>query len=175
MMRCKSLAEMPVRRVEISKIARNHTLKGLRVFSSTVPDVRHVWWPHSAHSNVVPSRIVHTRISRSARRQVCRPIALRSNSRDNPPRWQTAPRTPSPSWENHATNRCASLVSWPHLFMAPMSHDFAPELRRQACPRVLAWPRSVFSPRYHKLITPRDIVGKRVHRTSDRTTGSEPE
>src|SRR4051794_24134891 len=73
---------------------------------------------------------------RSARRQVCRPIALRSNSHDNPLRWQTAPRTPSPSWENHATNRCASLVSWPHLFMAPMSHDFAPELRRQACSEV---------------------------------------
>ena len=62
MMRCKSLAEMPVRRVEISKIARNHILKGLRVFSSTVPDVSDVWWPHSAHSNVVPPRIVHTRV-----------------------------------------------------------------------------------------------------------------
>jgi hypothetical protein len=31
MMRCKSLAEMPMRRVEISKIARNHVLSGLRV------------------------------------------------------------------------------------------------------------------------------------------------
>ena len=62
MMRCRSLAEMPVRRVEISKIARNHILSGLRVFSSSVPDVRLVWWPQSAHSNVVPSRIVHTRV-----------------------------------------------------------------------------------------------------------------
>jgi hypothetical protein len=31
---------MPVRRVEISKIARNHILSGLRVFSSSVPEVR---------------------------------------------------------------------------------------------------------------------------------------
>jgi len=62
MMRCRSLPEMPVRRVEISKIARNHILSGLLVFSSTVPEVRLVWWPHSAHSNVVPSRIVHTRL-----------------------------------------------------------------------------------------------------------------
>ena len=62
MMRCRSLPEMPVRRVEISKIARNHILSGFLVFSSTVPEVRLVWWPHSAHSNVVPSRIVHTRL-----------------------------------------------------------------------------------------------------------------
>ena len=40
MIRCRSLAEMPVRRVLISNTARNHTLSGLRVFSSTVPDVR---------------------------------------------------------------------------------------------------------------------------------------
>jgi len=33
---------MPVRRVEISKIARNHIFRGLRVFSSTVPDVSEV-------------------------------------------------------------------------------------------------------------------------------------
>ena len=52
---------VPVRRVEISNTARNHILNGLRVFSSTVPDVRLVWWPQSAHSNVVPLRIVHTR------------------------------------------------------------------------------------------------------------------
>ena len=39
-MRCRSLAEMPVRRVEISKIARNYIFKGLRVFSSSVPEVR---------------------------------------------------------------------------------------------------------------------------------------
>src|ERR1700694_468162 len=62
MMRCRSLAEMPVRRVDISKIARNHTLSGLWVFSSSVPDVRLVWCPQSAHSNVVPSRMVHTRL-----------------------------------------------------------------------------------------------------------------
>jgi hypothetical protein len=31
---------MPVRRVEISKIARNHIFKGFRVFSRTVPEVR---------------------------------------------------------------------------------------------------------------------------------------
>ena len=67
MIRCRSLAEMPVRRVEISKIARNHILNGLRVFSSSVPDVRLVWWPQSAHSNVVPSRIVHTRVESAAR------------------------------------------------------------------------------------------------------------
>lgn len=60
MIRCRSLAEIPVRRVEISKIARNHILSGLWVFSSSVPDVRLVWCPQSAHSNVVPSRIVHT-------------------------------------------------------------------------------------------------------------------
>ena len=62
MIRCRSLAEMPVRRVDISKIARNHTLSGLWVFSSSVPDVKLVWCPQSAHSNVVPSRIVHTRV-----------------------------------------------------------------------------------------------------------------
>ena len=43
MMRCRSLPEMPVRRAEISKIARNHIFSGLRVFSSTVPDVNDVW------------------------------------------------------------------------------------------------------------------------------------
>ena len=64
MMRCRSLAEMPVRRVEISKIARNHIFKGFLVFSSTVPDVSDVWWWQSAHSNVVPSRIVHTLVDR---------------------------------------------------------------------------------------------------------------
>ena len=53
---------MPVRRVEISNTARNHILKGFLVFSSSVPEVRLVWWPQSAHSNVVPSRIVHTRV-----------------------------------------------------------------------------------------------------------------
>ena len=42
MMRCRSLAEMPVRRVEISKIARNHVFKGLRVRSSSVPEVNDV-------------------------------------------------------------------------------------------------------------------------------------
>jgi hypothetical protein len=61
MIRCRSFAEMPVRRVEISKIARNQILKGFFVFSSSVPDVRLVWCPHCAHSNVVPARIVHTR------------------------------------------------------------------------------------------------------------------
>jgi hypothetical protein len=35
---------------------------GFLVFSSTVPDVRLVWCPHAAHSNVVPSRIVQTRV-----------------------------------------------------------------------------------------------------------------
>ena len=40
MIRCKSLAEMPVRLVLISNTARNQTLNGLRVFSSSVPDVR---------------------------------------------------------------------------------------------------------------------------------------
>jgi hypothetical protein len=40
MMTCRSLAEMPVRRVEISKMARNHILSGLRVLSRTVPEVR---------------------------------------------------------------------------------------------------------------------------------------
>src|SRR5215470_4823259 len=60
MMRCRSLAEMPVRRVEISNTARNHILSGLCVFSSSVPEVRLVWWSHSRHSNVVPERIGHT-------------------------------------------------------------------------------------------------------------------
>lgn len=49
---------MPVRRAEISKTARNHIFKGLRVFSKAVPDVSHVLWPQLAHSNVVPDRIV---------------------------------------------------------------------------------------------------------------------
>ena len=40
MMRCRSLAEMPVRRVEISNTARNHIFSGFLVFSSNVPDVR---------------------------------------------------------------------------------------------------------------------------------------
>jgi hypothetical protein len=39
-MRCRSLAEMPLRRALISKMARNHVLKGFLVFSSSVPDVR---------------------------------------------------------------------------------------------------------------------------------------
>jgi hypothetical protein len=60
--RCRSIAEMPVRRVLISNTARNHTLSGLCVLSSSVPDVRLVWWPHSAHSNRMPSRSVHTRV-----------------------------------------------------------------------------------------------------------------
>lgn len=42
MMRMRSMAEMPVRRDEISKIARNHSFRGLRVFSNTVPDVSDV-------------------------------------------------------------------------------------------------------------------------------------
>ena len=62
MMRCRSLAEMPVRCVEISKIARNHVFSGLRVRSSSVPDVSDVWWPQSAHSNHLPLRIVHSRV-----------------------------------------------------------------------------------------------------------------
>src|SRR5574342_617007 len=57
MMRIRSMAEMPVRRVEISNTARNHIFRGLRVFSSTVPAVRLVWWSQSRHSNVVPERI----------------------------------------------------------------------------------------------------------------------
>ena len=61
MMRCRSLAEMPVRRAEISNTARNHSFSGFLVFSSTVPEVSEVWWPHSAHSNVVPPRSVQTR------------------------------------------------------------------------------------------------------------------
>jgi len=52
----------PVRRVEISKMARNHILSGLRVRSRTVPEVRLVWWPHSAHSNSRPPRVDHTRV-----------------------------------------------------------------------------------------------------------------
>jgi hypothetical protein len=39
-MRSRSIAEIPVWRVEISKTARNHIIKGLRVLSSTVPEVR---------------------------------------------------------------------------------------------------------------------------------------
>ncbi len=62
MMRCRSLPEMPVRRTETPKIARNHILTGLRAFSSMVPDVRRVWWPQSPHSNLLPSLIVHTRL-----------------------------------------------------------------------------------------------------------------
>lgn len=37
---CRSLPEMPECRVEISKMARNQTLRGFLVFSSNVPDVR---------------------------------------------------------------------------------------------------------------------------------------
>jgi len=40
MMRCNSLAEMPLRRAAISKMARNQTFSGLRVLSSSVPAVR---------------------------------------------------------------------------------------------------------------------------------------
>jgi hypothetical protein len=40
MIRCRSMAEMPLRRALISNTARNHTLSGLRVFSSSVPEVR---------------------------------------------------------------------------------------------------------------------------------------
>ncbi len=62
MMRCSSLAEMPLRRALISKIARNQTLKGFFVFSSSVPDVSEVWWPQSAHSNSVPPRSSQVRV-----------------------------------------------------------------------------------------------------------------
>ena len=40
MIRCRSLAEMPLRCEAISNTARNHTLSGLRVLSSSVPEVR---------------------------------------------------------------------------------------------------------------------------------------
>ncbi len=57
MMRCRSLAEMPLRCEATSNTARNHVLNGLRVPSSSVPDVRLVWCPQSAHSKSVPLRI----------------------------------------------------------------------------------------------------------------------
>lgn len=62
MMRCRFLPEMPVRGVEISKIARNQIFKGLRDFFGTVPDVSDVWWPHAAHSKRMPPRISRTRV-----------------------------------------------------------------------------------------------------------------
>lgn len=49
MIRIRSMAEMPVRRVPISKIARNHTFSGLWVFSSSVPEVSDVWWRRRRH------------------------------------------------------------------------------------------------------------------------------
>ena len=60
MMRCRSLAEMPVRRVEISN-RRETTFERLASLSSTVLEVSLIWGSHSAHSKVVPSRIVQTR------------------------------------------------------------------------------------------------------------------
>lgn len=39
MIRCRSLAEMPLRRDLHSKMARNQTLKGLLVVSSSMPEV----------------------------------------------------------------------------------------------------------------------------------------
>src|SRR5436190_19053564 len=64
MIRCRSLAEMPLRRALISKIARNHVLNGFLVFSSSVQDVRVVWWPQSAHSNRKPSRSLDSGVER---------------------------------------------------------------------------------------------------------------
>ena len=61
-MRCRSLAEMPVRLVDISNTARNYAFKGFFVFSSSVREVRLVWCPQSAHLNRNPSRSVHTRV-----------------------------------------------------------------------------------------------------------------
>ena len=61
-MRCSSLAEMPLRREEISNTARNQILNGFLVFSNSVPDVRLVWWSQSAHSNRKPPRSAHTRL-----------------------------------------------------------------------------------------------------------------
>lgn len=62
MIRCSSLAEMPLRRALISKMARNQTLNGFFVFSSSVPEVSEVWWPQPAHSNSVPPRSSQTRV-----------------------------------------------------------------------------------------------------------------
>ena len=56
MMRWKSLPEMPVRRVEISKIARNHILKGFLVFSSSVPEVRLI--QEVSHDERQPQQLV---------------------------------------------------------------------------------------------------------------------
>jgi hypothetical protein len=39
-MRWKFLPEIPVRRAEISKIARNQIFRGFLVFSRSVPEVR---------------------------------------------------------------------------------------------------------------------------------------
>ena len=61
MIRCSSFAEMPFLRDEISNTARNHSLSGLCVLCSSVPAVRLVWWPHSAHSKV-KSLCIHSQL-----------------------------------------------------------------------------------------------------------------
>src|SRR5207247_7617143 len=68
----------------------------------------------------------------NARRRAHRPSGPRSSRRDSPPRSQTAPRTPSPSWGNHATDRPASLASWPNSLLSHAYFTIAPELRGQA-------------------------------------------
>lgn len=79
MMRCRSLAEMPVRRVEISEIARNHIFSGLRVLFSTVPEVSDVWCPQASES-AGTSRPCRPR-PKSARPMPCRRVTGRSHCR----------------------------------------------------------------------------------------------
>ena len=101
--------------------------------SSSVPDVRLVWWPQSAHSKVLPSRMVHTRVPAHLAQAGLPPSGPRSNSPGSPPRSQTAPRIPSPSSENPAKDRPCCRLSW----QTPCRHEaysqIAPELSRLAC------------------------------------------
>jgi hypothetical protein len=115
MIRCRSFAEIPVRRVEISKIALNHTLSGLWVFSSSVPDVRLVWCPQSAHSNAVPPGS-STHASRcSARTTACQSFRFVKNPRSSisTKLWRNLKRPEPGRTNNKASKKLARGKSYP--------------------------------------------------------------
>ena len=118
MMRCRSLAEMRLRRDEISNTALNHVLKGFRVPCSSepcssVPDVS----SSDGRTRSIRKRC-HRAPARRARccarhRRACRPTAPRSIKRESPRQWRSALRTPAPSLENSAKVRPYPRLPWP--------------------------------------------------------------
>ncbi len=117
MMRCRSLAEMPVRRVLISKIPGNHIFNGLRVFSSTahracgerrlMPAVRAFeFGAVTQRPQSVGAAACAVRHSTPACRDQVGAAVLFARA--------SAHRTRSPSSETHATSCSASRSTWDH-------------------------------------------------------------